>query len=74
LKTDEPPVKNSHAPGSPCAKRVGWFEFLSLRQRQIPALFAGLCILLIARRLKGRLQEIGFFFVLAPALAAIFGG
>ena len=36
------------------------------------ALFAGLCILLIARRLKGRLQEIGFFFVLAPVLAAIF--
>lgn len=36
------------------------------------ALFAGLCILLIARRLKGRLQEIGFLFVLAPVLAAIF--
>ena len=36
------------------------------------ALFAGLCILLIARRLKGRQQEVGFFFVLAPALAAIF--
>lgn len=36
------------------------------------ALFGGLCILLIARRLKGRLQEIGFFFVLAPVLAAIF--
>ena len=36
------------------------------------ALFAGLCILLIARRLKGRLQEISFFFVLAPVLAAIF--
>jgi hypothetical protein len=36
------------------------------------ALFAALCILLIARRLKGRLQEIGFFFVLAPVLAAIF--
>lgn len=36
------------------------------------ALFAALCILLIARRLKGRLQEVGFFFVLAPVLAAIF--
>lgn len=36
------------------------------------ALFAGLFILLIARKLKGRLQEIGFFFVLAPVLAAIF--
>jgi len=36
------------------------------------ALFAALCILLIARRLKGGLQEIGFFFVLAPVLAAIF--
>ncbi len=36
------------------------------------ALFAGLFILLIARRLKGRLQEVGFFFILAPVLAAIF--
>ena len=36
------------------------------------ALFAGLCILLIARRLKGRLQEIGFLFILAPVLAAVF--
>jgi hypothetical protein len=35
-------------------------------------LFALLCILLLARRLEGRLQQVGFFFVLAPVLAAIF--
>jgi hypothetical protein len=36
------------------------------------ALFAAMLILLVARRLKGILREIGFFFVLAPILAAIF--
>ena len=35
-------------------------------------LFAALCILLLARRLKGRLQRIGFFFMLIPLLAALF--
>ena len=35
-------------------------------------LFALLCVLLLARRLEGRLQEAGFFFVLAPVLAAVF--
>ncbi len=35
-------------------------------------LFALLCILLLARRLEGRLQQVGFFFVLAPVLAAVF--
>lgn len=34
--------------------------------------FAALCVLLLARRLDGRLQSIGFFFVLAPPLAALF--
>lgn len=38
----------------------------------IYALFAALLILLVARSLKGRLREIGFFFVLTPILAAIF--
>jgi hypothetical protein len=38
----------------------------------IYALFAALLILLIARRLRGRLQEIGFLFTLTPVLAAIF--
>ena len=33
LETVEPSVNNSHAPGSPRAKREGWFESLSLRQR-----------------------------------------
>ena len=35
-------------------------------------LFAALCILFLARRLKGRLQRIGLFFVLIPLLAAVF--
>lgn len=35
-------------------------------------LFGALCILLIARKLKGKLQRIGLFFVLTPILAAIF--
>ncbi len=35
-------------------------------------LFGFLCILLLARRLEGRLQEAGFFFALAPVLAAVF--
>jgi hypothetical protein len=36
------------------------------------ALFGLLCILLLARRLEGKLQRAGFFFVLAPVLAAVF--
>jgi hypothetical protein len=35
-------------------------------------LFGLFCILLLARGLEGRLQRVGFFFVLAPVLAAVF--
>jgi hypothetical protein len=35
-------------------------------------LFGLLCVLLLARRLEGRFQQVGFFFVLAPVLAAVF--
>jgi hypothetical protein len=35
-------------------------------------LFGLLCVLLLARGLEGRLQQAGFFFVLAPVLAAVF--
>jgi hypothetical protein len=35
-------------------------------------LFGLLCVLLLARGLEGRLQKVGFWFVLAPVLAAIF--
>lgn len=35
-------------------------------------MFALLCILLLARRLEGRLQQVGLFFVFTPVLAAVF--